>query len=159
MRRGGLVLAVLVALVGSGAALAVLVPLVGSAPPRAPGTRPPAPFDPRPLDGDTYYLVNQASGKQLDASAGTTARSFSDLGQRWAVTKAPSGKWMKSNVATGRGLDATSTTRCAGAPSPQWTFVHPTNGSPTITNVPPGNPLGVGGSNCLPRPTFWRGND
>src|SRR3954464_6138266 len=146
MRRGGLVLAVLVALVGSGAA-------------RAAVTQPPAPFDPRPLDGDTYYLVNQASGKQLDASAGTTARSFSDLGQRWAVTKAPSGNWMISNVATGRCLDATSTTRCAGAPSQQWTFSYLSNGYSTITNVATGNPLDVGGTKWLPRATFWRGND
>src|SRR4051812_40860770 len=146
MRRGGLVLAVLVALVGSGAA-------------RAAVTQPPAPFDPRLLDGDTYYLVNQASGKQLDASAGTTARSFSDLGQRWAVTKAPSGNWMISNVATGRCLDATSTTRCAGAPSQQWTFSYLSNGYSTITNVATGNPLDVGGTKWLPRATFWRGND
>src|SRR3954462_13990811 len=108
MRRGGLVLAVLVALVGSGAA-------------RAAVTQPPAPFDPRPLDGDTYYLVNQASGKQLDAGAGTSARSFTDLGQRWAMTRA-GGNWMISNVATGRCLDATSTTRCVGASNQQWTF-------------------------------------
>src|SRR3954465_6983389 len=116
MRRGGLVLAVLVALVGSGAA-------------RAAVTQPPAPFDPRPLDGDTYYLVNQASGKQLDASAGTTARSFSDLGQRWAVTKAPSGNWMISNVGTGLCLEGASTAKCrAGAASQEWTFNSLTNG-------------------------------
>src|SRR4051812_45432292 len=115
MRRGGLVLAVFVALVGSGVA-------------RAAVTQPPAPFDPSPLDGDTYYLVNQASGKQLDAAAGTSARSFSDLGQRWAMTKAPSGNWMISNVATGQCLDGASTAKCAGAASQQWTLSYLTNG-------------------------------
>ena len=92
MRRGGLVVAVFAVLVGSGAAQAAV-------------TQPPAPFDPSPLDGDTYYLVNQASGKQLDANAGVSSRSFSDLGQRWAMTKTPGGNWMLSNVKTGRCLD------------------------------------------------------
>jgi hypothetical protein len=41
------------------------------------GVTPPAPFD-DPLDSDTYYLINQASGK-LDAAANVSARS--DLGQ------------------------------------------------------------------------------
>src|SRR3954453_14032773 len=110
MRRGGLVLAIFVALVGSGVA-------------RAAVTQPPAPFDPSPLDGDTYYLVDQASGKQLDAAARPSPRSFTDLGQRWAMAKAPSGNWMISNVATGRCLDATAVSPCqAGAASQEWTF-------------------------------------
>jgi arabinogalactan endo-1,4-beta-galactosidase len=147
MRRGGLVLAVFVLLVGSGSA-------------RAAVTQPPAPFDPSPLDGDTYYLVNQASGKQLDAAAGVSARSFSDLGQRWAMTKAPSGNWMISNVATGLCLEGASTAKCrAGAASQEWTLTYLTNGYYTIANVATGNPLDVGGTRWLPRATFWRGND
>jgi arabinogalactan endo-1,4-beta-galactosidase len=146
MRRGGLV-------------LAVFAMLAGSATARAAVTQPPAPFDPSPLDGDTYYLVNQASGKQLDASAGTSPRSFSDLGQRWAMTKTPSGTWMISNVGTGLCLDATSTASCAGAASQQWTFTYLTNGYSTITNVATGNALDVGGTRWLPRATFWRAND
>src|SRR4051812_5942356 len=147
MRRGGLVLAIFVALVGSGVA-------------RAAVTQPPAPFDPSPLDGDTYYLINQASGKQLDAAAGTSPRSFSDLGQRWAMTKAPSGNWMISNVATGLCLEGAATAKCrAGAASQEWTFTYLTNGYYTIANVATGNPLDVGGAKWLPRATFWRGND
>src|SRR5262245_32605916 len=101
---------------------------------RAAVTQPPAPLDPSPLDGDTYYLVNQADGKQLNAAAGTSSRSFTDLGQRWAMTKAPGGNWLISNVATGRCLDSASTSACRGDASQQWTFSYLTNGYSTITN-------------------------
>src|SRR4051794_22640642 len=147
MRRGGLVLAIFVALVGSGVA-------------RAAVTQPPAPFDPSPLDGDTYYLINQASGKQLDAVAGTSPRSFSDLGQRWAMTKAPSGNWMISNVATSLCLEGAATAKSrAGAASQAWTITYLTNGCYTIANAATGTPLGGGGAKWLPRASFWRGSD
>ena len=47
--------------------LVLLAVLLVPAAARGAVTQPPPPFDPSPLDGDTYYLVNQASGQQADA--------------------------------------------------------------------------------------------
>jgi hypothetical protein len=73
MRRVWLVLVVLAVLVMPSAA-------------RAAVTQPPPPFDPSPLDGETYYLVNQATGRQAQDGGSVVARSFSDLAQRWAMS-------------------------------------------------------------------------
>ena len=79
-------------------------------------TQPPAPFDPSPINGDVYYLINQASSLQVDLNGNSTAngdnivqntRSFTNLSQRWAMTKAPSGNWMISNI-----QDASAWTAC-----------------------------------------------
>src|SRR3954469_7564690 len=95
-------------------------------------TQPPEPLDPSPLNGDTEYLVNQASGLQADARAVVSPRSFSSLGQRWAMTKAPNGNWRISNVGNGRCLDAASSVsevKCAvNSPSQEWSFTYVTNG-------------------------------
>ena len=42
---------------------------------------------------------------QADAGGVVSPRSFSSLGQRWAVTKAPDGNWRISNMGDGRCLD------------------------------------------------------
>jgi hypothetical protein len=67
---------------------------------QAPVTQPPEPVDPSPINGETYYFVNQLSGLQADLNGGSTpngdfvnqnTRSFSSLSQRWAVTKLQDG--------------------------------------------------------------------
>ena len=85
MMRSALIIAVLV---GASAALAQI-------------TQPPEPVDPSPINGETYYLINQSSGLQLDLGGGAKAgkQSRHPNGaqlhepefQRWAMTKAPDG--------------------------------------------------------------------
>ena len=146
MMRSALIMAVLV---GAGAALAQV-------------TQPPEPVDPSPINGETYYLINQLSGLQLDLDSGTkangnsviqAARSFTSLSQRWAMTKAPDGNWKISNIASGLCLDSAPAFRdkvatvqrpCAvDAPSQEWFFRYTTNGYNTIRNASTGFVLDV----------------
>ncbi len=81
-------------------------------------TTPPAqPTDITPLNGETYYLVNQLSGLQADLiNQSTTAgdhvaiqsRSFTALSQRWALTSLSGGAWKISNLSNGLCLDSAS---------------------------------------------------
>ena len=137
MMRSALIIAVLA---GAGAAFAQV-------------TQPPEPVDPSPINGETYYLINQLSGLQLDLSGSKTnsnsivqqSRSFTSLSQRWAMTKAPDGNWKISNIASGLCLDSVPAFRdkvatvqkpCAiNAPSQEWFFRYTTNGYNTITNA------------------------
>jgi len=82
---------------------------------QAPITQPPEPVDPSPINGETYYLVNQLSGLQIDLngswkangdSVSQNTRSFSSLTQRWAMTKLVNGNWKISNVSSGLCLDS-----------------------------------------------------
>ncbi len=161
-------------------------------------TQPPEPVDPTPIDGQTYYLINQASGLQADLNGGSTVsgdniilnpRSFSNLSQRWAMTKVPDGNWLISNVQNGLCLDSTSvggTTwtvqdRCAaGVATQEWNFTYSFNGYGTINNAGTGLALDVASSGTSPgsklvqsavsgsptqsqlweyRPTYFLGND
>src|SRR5580658_4243644 len=84
--------------------------------PLACGQQPPEPVDISPINGETYYLINQLSGLQMDLDGGATAaagasatiatRSFTSLTQRWALTHLPGGSWAISNLATGLCLDS-----------------------------------------------------
>jgi arabinogalactan endo-1,4-beta-galactosidase len=119
---------------------------------RAAVTQPPEPFDPNPINGETYYLINQLSGMQVDLNGKSLAngdaliqrsRSFSSLTQRWAMTKAPSGNWKISNIYNGLCLDSASmgTTitvqnPCAiNAPTQEWSFTYTGNGYNAILNA------------------------
>jgi arabinogalactan endo-1,4-beta-galactosidase len=82
---------------------------------QVPVTQPPEPIDPSPTNGETYYLINQLSGLQMDlngsswqASAYVTQspRSFSSLSQRWAMTKLRDGNWKISNISSGLCLNS-----------------------------------------------------
>ncbi|MGA2421770.1 MAG: RICIN domain-containing protein [Candidatus Acidiferrum sp.] len=77
--------------------------------------QPAEPTDTVPLNGETYYLLNQLSGLQADlnnnsATAGDnilqSARSFSSLSQRWAFTKLSTGGWRISNLGNHLCLDS-----------------------------------------------------
>ncbi len=126
--------------------------------------QPSEPVDPTPIDGETYYLINQLSGLQADldgdasATAGAAAvvatRSFTSLTQRWALTRLPGGSWAISNLSTGLCLDAaasgttTSTVQnpCAlSTAAQQWTLTAATNGYATLTNAGSGLVLDVSG--------------
>jgi arabinogalactan endo-1,4-beta-galactosidase len=164
MRRVWMVLALTAMLTVHGAAA------------RAAVSQPPPPVDPSPLDGDTEYLVNQASGLQA-AVAGDAAvvapRSFSDLGQRWAMTRLTDGNWQISNVGDHRCLDGAGLASCrAGAASQEWSFTYVSNGYFTLTNVAAQRVLDVSAGKLTLsaangaqtqlweyRPTYFRGND
>jgi arabinogalactan endo-1,4-beta-galactosidase/chitodextrinase len=115
--------------------------------------QPLSPIDPSPVDGQSYYLISQVSGLQVDRDDASTTngdqvrqsvRSFSDLGQRWAVTKVSSGNWLISNVGNGLCLDSRSDAavtwavqnRCAvGVATQEWYFTYTTSGYSVITNA------------------------
>ncbi|MBO0867220.1 MAG: RICIN domain-containing protein [Micromonosporaceae bacterium] len=178
---------------GAGGTAAFAQPGPVDQPPAAAAViQPPSPVDPAPIDGQTYYLINQASGLQADVGAGATAgrsviqstRSFTDLSQRWAMTKTRGG-WMLSNGATGLCLDAVPAggtarvvvDRCvAGVATQLWSFSYATNGYNIVTNVAThlvldgagasaplvGSPLRAAATQSqlwLLRPTFFLGND
>jgi arabinogalactan endo-1,4-beta-galactosidase len=115
--------------------------------------QPPEPVDISPINGETYYLINQLSGLQMDLDGGATAaagasatiatRSFTSLTQRWALTHLPGGSWAISNLATGLCLDsatsgsATTTIQntCAlSTKTQQWTLTAAGNGYCVLTN-------------------------
>lgn len=130
--------------------------------------QPPEPVDPSPINGETYYLINQLSGLQIDlnnnsAIAGDNVlvnnRSFSNLSQRWAFTKAPSGYWKISNTANGLCLDSnvsqgrtfTVQNPCGvSVPTQEWSFTYVTNGYNVVVNV--GTKLALDVSNTSLQP-------
>ncbi len=126
--------------------------------------QPPSPVDPSPINGETYYLINQLSGLQVDLNGNSTAngdkilqntRSFSSLSQRWAMTKAPDGNWKISNIANGLCLDSVSRqgvvwtvqNPCGiNIVTQEWSFSYVKNGYNAITNTGTNLVLDVAGS-------------
>jgi len=82
----------------------------------AAGAQQPAePVDITPIDGETYYILNQASGLQVDLNDNSTATgghvvqqqpSFTNPSQRWAFTRLGGGFWRISNIRNGLCLDS-----------------------------------------------------
>ena len=123
--------------------------------------QPAEPVDASPIDGETYYFINQASGLQMDLNNGSTSpgtsilvesRSFTTLTQRWAVTRLAGGVWAISNLANGLCLDsATSSGATATIQNPcspatttqQWLLSATSNGYSTLTNKGTGLVLDV----------------
>jgi len=119
--------------------------------------QPAEPVDPTPIDGETYYLVNQLAGMQLDLDNGRLVqqpRSFTGLSQRWAFLSRAGGFWQITNIQSGLCLDGAdihidlpvrgkgvrparapvAQKPCAGSNTQQWSL-HPTaNGYYTIAN-------------------------
>jgi arabinogalactan endo-1,4-beta-galactosidase len=125
--------------------------------------QPAEPVDPNPINGETYYLINQLSGLQADLDGGSTTpgqpaviegRSFTSLTQRWAFTHLADGNWAISNIADGLCLDAataggstaTVENACAlSSTTQQWTLTATSNGYCTLTNRGTGLALDVAG--------------
>jgi arabinogalactan endo-1,4-beta-galactosidase len=160
--------------------------------------QPSEPIDINPIDGEVYYIVNQLSGLQLDLndnsiSAGSgivqEARSFTNLSQRWALTKLPGGFWVISNLAnglcmdssTGSGMTLTVQNPCMSTnPTQEWSVGSAANGYTTLLNEGTGLVLDISGGSqsagasidqspasltptqsqqWLLRPAFFRGVD
>jgi arabinogalactan endo-1,4-beta-galactosidase len=113
-----------------------------------PSQQPPEPTDITPISGQTYYILDQLSGLQVDLNNGSTvagdhlvqqARSFTDTGQRWTFTKSGSA-WQISNVSNGLCFDSGSISGatyvvqnpCSSSTSQQWLLTATTNGYYTI---------------------------
>jgi arabinogalactan endo-1,4-beta-galactosidase len=80
-----------------------------------PSQQPSEPVDITPLNGETYYIVNQLSGLQADLDNNSTTagdhivqqpRSFTNLSQRWAFTRLSRGSWRISNIRNGLCFDS-----------------------------------------------------
>jgi arabinogalactan endo-1,4-beta-galactosidase len=134
-------------------ALSLLCPMVHA----ALAQEPQEPVDPSPLDGETYYFVNQMSGMEIDAGAKSgdavvqAASSFTSLSQRWAVTKLADGNWKISSLVNGLCLDGAATAiaqnPCAvNAGSQEWSFRYVSNGYNAVVNVGSGDALDVTGA-------------
>jgi arabinogalactan endo-1,4-beta-galactosidase len=126
------------------------------------GQQPPQPVDITPINGETYFLINQLSGLQVDLDGGTSAaagasavlatRSFTSLTQRWALTHLPGGSWAISNLSTGLCLDsatsgsatnAVQNTCALSTKTQQWTLTAAANGYSVLTNQGTGLVLDV----------------
>jgi arabinogalactan endo-1,4-beta-galactosidase len=124
--------------------------------------QPPQPVDISPINGETYYLINQLSGLYVDLDGGASAaagasaviatRSFTSLTQRWALTHLPGSSWAISNLSTGLCLDSAavngSTTTvqntCAlSTKTQQWTLTAASNGYCVLSNQGTGLALDV----------------
>ena len=121
---------------------------------------PPQPTDITPINGETYYLINQSGGLQADLINNSTtpgdhlvqeSRSFSNLSQRWAFTALLGGAWKISNLWNGFCLDSAASggvtwavqNACGGAATQQWMLSPTSNGYYTIANASTGLLLDV----------------
>ena len=130
--------------------------------------QPAEPVNVNPIDGETYYFINQLSGLQMDLADGSTTagasilvenRSFTSVSQRWALTKLPAGGWAVANIDNGLCLDsatsggATSTVQNPCSPATatqQWSLTATSNGYCTFTNTGTGLVLDVANGSSSP---------
>lgn len=130
---------------GSGATASATLIVAG------PSQQPPQPTDIRPINGEVYYVLNQAGGLQVDLHNNSTVAgdhlvqelgSFTDIGQRWAFTQLSGGTWQISNLKNALCFDSASISGvmyvvqnvCSGTATQQWILAATTNGYYTISN-------------------------
>ena len=132
--------------------------------------QPPEPVDPSPIDGESYYLIDQRSGLQVDLDGARIveqARSFTSLSQRWTFNQASAGLWQIENVASGLCLDEHPVfvprsrekieprrgfvveNACADTASQQWTLTATSNGYYTVINKATGLHLDTDGERLV----------
>lgn len=116
-----------------------------------PSQQPAQPVDITPISGQSYYLVDQLSGLQVDLNDNSTtdgdhllqqSRSFTNTSQRWIFTAVTGGLWQISNVQNSLCFDSVSIAGvmyvvqnpCGSSPSQQWILTATTNGYYTISN-------------------------
>ncbi|MGO9640283.1 MAG: RICIN domain-containing protein [Candidatus Acidiferrales bacterium] len=109
--------------------------------------QPAEPLDITPLNGETYYLINQSDGLQMDNASSISSganilqqtASYTSLSQRWSVTKLANGSWEISNLMNGLCLDMAANSVVQNpctvdTPSQEWSL------NPVLT--PAGNSTG-----------------
>jgi arabinogalactan endo-1,4-beta-galactosidase len=108
--------------------------------------KPPEAVDITPIDGGTYYLINQHSGLQADSSVpgsgnnvGQQSRSFSTPSQRWVLGRAFENTWEIRSVSNGLCVhsdDGRSVILgpCCPDPADEWELIPTANGYYSIRN-------------------------
>jgi len=126
-------------------------------------TPPPQPTDITPINGETYYLLNQLSGQQADLINNSTtagdhvveqSRSFTNLSQRWGLTSLSGGGWKISNLSSGFCLDTAASggttwavqNPCTASAGQKWMLSPTSNGYYTIANASTGLLLDIASS-------------
>jgi arabinogalactan endo-1,4-beta-galactosidase len=116
-----------------------------------PSQKPPEPTEISPIDGGTYYILNQLDDLQADLNNNSTtardhiiqqARSFTSLSQRWSFSKQTAGVWRISNIGNGLCFDSASISgvayvvqnACITSAAQQWVLSPSGNGYYTIAN-------------------------
>lgn len=128
-----------------------------------PSQQPPEPTDISPLSGQSYYVLNQLSGLQIDLNNSSTAtgsqlvqnaKSFKNTSQRWIFSENSSGTWQISDVSDGLCFDSATVSgaiyvvqnSCGSAATQQWNLTPASNGYYTISNNSTG--LLIGGASA-----------
>ncbi len=140
---------------GGSASTSGTSPSVPSPPTPTPTIPPPQPVDVTPIDGGTYYVINQLSGLQADLLSDSTnngdhiiqqQRSVTDPGQRWKFSKLTGQGWQVQNTFSQLCFDTASVSGvtyvvqnpCTGTGTQQWTLTAAPNGYYSIVNTATG---------------------
>jgi arabinogalactan endo-1,4-beta-galactosidase len=116
-----------------------------------PSQQRPEPTDITPISAQSYYVLDQLSGLQVDLSHNSTTagehivqqpRSFTNTSQRWTFTAVSGNFWQISNVLNGLCFDSATISGvtyvvqnpCGSAATQQWALTATTNGYYTILN-------------------------
>jgi arabinogalactan endo-1,4-beta-galactosidase len=130
---------------GSGATASATLIVAG------PSQRPPQPVDITPISGQSYYVLDQLSGLQVDLNNNSTTagdhlvqqpRTFTNTSQRWTFTAGSGNFWQISNVQNSLCFDSANISGviyvvqnlCGSAATQQWVLTSTTNGYYTISN-------------------------
>ena len=125
-----------------------------------PSQQPPQPTDVTPISGQSYYVLNQLSGFQIDLNNDSTTagdhlveqpRTFTNTSQRWTLTAISRGLWQISNVqnnlcfdsATSSGATYVVQNPCGSGATQEWMLTATTNGYYTISNSSTGLSMDV----------------
>jgi arabinogalactan endo-1,4-beta-galactosidase len=115
-----------------------------------PSQQPPQPVDVTPISGQSYYMLDQLSGLQVDLNNGSTTSgdhllqnpmSFTSTSQRWTFTSV-SGGWQISNIQNGLCFDSANISGvmyvvqnpCSNAATQVWILTATSNGYYTVAN-------------------------
>jgi arabinogalactan endo-1,4-beta-galactosidase len=116
-----------------------------------PSHQPPQPTDITPISAQSYYILDQLSGLQVDLNNNSTVagghlvqqpRTFTNTSQRWTFTAVSGHFWQISNVLNGLCFDSANISGvayvvqnpCGSAAAQQWVLSATTNGYYTISN-------------------------
>src|SRR3984885_13943805 len=126
-----------------------------------PSQQPPQPTDITPISAQSYYVLDQLSGLQVDLNNNSTiagdhlvqqSRTFTNTSQRWSFTAVSGHFWQISNVLNGLCFDSDANISgvtyvvqnpCGSAATQQWVLSATTNGYYTIVNNNTGRLLDV----------------
>lgn len=117
----------------------------------SPSQQPPQPTNITPISTQSYYILNQLSGLQVDLNSNSTVpgdhlqqqpRTFTNTSQRWSFTALTGGLWQISNVRNGLCFDSATSSGviyvvqnpCGSATTQEWGLTSTSNGYYTISN-------------------------